>query len=69
MTSEFIVKNYFDFAEEVANYDHNHYMAGLDVESWWLALILSGYLPTSLWKKLLRTVSTIYSPINVLVVN
>ena len=68
MTSEFIVKNYFDFAEEVANYDHNLYMAGLDVESW-LALILSGYLPTSLWKKLLRTVSTIYSPINVLVVN
>ena len=42
MTSEFIVKNYFDFAEEVANYDHNLFygwpwcwvVAGLDIE--WL---------------------------------
>ena len=32
-TNEFIVKNSFDFAEEVFNYDHNLYMAGLDVES------------------------------------
>ena len=33
MTNEFSVKNYFDFAEEVANYDHNLYMGSLDVES------------------------------------
>ena len=32
-TNEFTVKNYFDFAEEVFNYDHNLYMASLDVES------------------------------------
>ena len=32
-TNEFTVKNYFDFAEEVVNYDHNLYMACLDVES------------------------------------
>ena len=32
-TIEFIVKNYFDFAEEVLNYDHNLYMASLNVES------------------------------------
>ena len=34
----------------------------------WLALMLSRYLQTSLWKKLLRTVSTIYSPIIFIVV-
>ena len=33
MTNEFIVKNSFDFAEEVFNYDHNLYMASLDVVS------------------------------------
>ena len=33
MTNEFTVKNSFDFAEEVVNYDHNLYMASLDVES------------------------------------
>ena len=27
------MKNSFDFAEEVVNYDHNLYMASLDVES------------------------------------
>ena len=27
------MKNYFDLVEEVVNYDHNFYMAGLDVES------------------------------------
>ena len=32
-TNEFTVENYFDFAEEVVNYDHNHYMASHDVES------------------------------------
>ena len=32
-TNEFTVKNSFDFAEEFANYDHNLYMASLDVES------------------------------------
>ena len=33
MTNEFIVKNSFDFAEEVFNYDHNLYIASLDVVS------------------------------------
>ena len=32
-TTGFTVKNSFDFAEEVDNYNHNHYMASLDVES------------------------------------
>ena len=32
-TNEFTVKNSFDFAEEVVNYDHNLYMASLDVET------------------------------------
>ena len=32
-SNEFTVKNSFDFAEEVINYDHNLYMASLDVES------------------------------------
>ena len=30
--NQFTMKNYFDFAEEVVNYDHNLYMASLDVE-------------------------------------
>ena len=32
-TNEFTVKNSFDFTGEVVNYDHNLYMASLDVES------------------------------------
>ena len=32
-TNGFTAKNSFDFAEEVANYDHNPYMAILDLES------------------------------------
>ena len=32
-TNEFTVKNSFDFAEEIVNYDHKLYMASLDVES------------------------------------
>ena len=32
-TNVFTVKNYFDFAEEVVNYNHKLYMASLDVES------------------------------------
>ena len=32
-TNEFAVKNSFDFAEEVVNYDHNLYMASLYLES------------------------------------
>ena len=52
-TNEFTVKNTFDFAKEVI----------------WLALMLSRYLPTSIWKKLWRTVSTIYSPIIFIVAN
>ena len=35
----------------------------------WLAWMLSHYLRTSLWKKLLRTMSTMYSPIIFIVVN
>ena len=31
-TNVFIVTNSFDFAEEVANYNHNLYMASLDGE-------------------------------------
>ena len=31
-TNEFTVKNSFNFAEEVVNYDHNLHMASLDVE-------------------------------------
>ena len=58
--NEFTVKNSFDFAEEVPNYDHNLYMASLDVER---------YLRTSLWKKLLRTVSTTYSVTIFIIVN
>ena len=30
-TNEFVVKSSFDFAENVVNYDHNLYMASLDV--------------------------------------
>ena len=32
-SNEFTVKNSFDFAEKVVNYDHNLHMANLDVES------------------------------------
>ena len=32
-TNEFTVKNSLDFAEEVVHYDHNLYMASLDIES------------------------------------
>ena len=32
-TNEFTMKNSLDFAEEVFNYDHNLYMASLDIES------------------------------------
>ena len=32
-TNKLNVKNAFDFAEEVVNYNHNLYMASLDVES------------------------------------
>ena len=32
-TNESTVKNSFDFAEEVVSYDHNLYMASLDIES------------------------------------
>ena len=31
--NEFTVKNSFNFAEEVVNYDHNLYMDSIDVES------------------------------------
>ena len=32
-TNEFTVKNSFDFSKEVVNYDHNLYIASLDIES------------------------------------
>ena len=32
-TNEFTVKSSFDFAEKVVTYDHNRYMASLDVET------------------------------------
>ena len=57
-TNEFNVKNYFDFAEEVVNYDH--------IRTAW---ILSRYLQTFLWIKILKTVSMIYSRINFIAVN
>ena len=31
-TNEFTLKKFFDFAEEVVNYEHNLYMASLDGE-------------------------------------
>ena len=31
-TNEFTVKNYFEFSEEVVNYDHNLFMASQNVE-------------------------------------
>ena len=57
-TNEFNVKNYFDFAGEVVNYDHIR-----------IAWILSRYLQTFLWIKILKTVSMIYSRINFIAVN
>ena len=30
--NEFTMKNYFDFAKQVVSYDHNLYIASLDVE-------------------------------------
>ena len=59
-TNEFTVKIFFDFAEEVINYDHNLYMASLDGE-----LLFTNIL----WQKLLRTVSATYSLIMFIVVN
>ena len=53
-TNEFTVKNYFDFAEEVVNYDNHIYIVCLDNESLFTSIHL---------KKLLITVSAIYSPI------
>ena len=57
-SNEFNVKNYFDFAEEVVNYDHIR-----------IAWILSRYLQTFLWIKILKTLSMIYSRINFIAVN
>ena len=57
-SNEFNVKNYFDFDEEVVNYDHIR-----------IAWILSRYLQTFLWIKILKTVSMIYSRINFIAVN
>ena len=57
-SNEFNVKNYFDFDEEVVNYDHIR-----------IAWILSRYLQTFFWIKTLKTVSMIYSRINFIAVN
>ena len=59
-TNEFTVKNSLILLKKLAI---------MIITLTWLALMLSRYLPTSLWKKLLRTVSTIYSPIIFIVVN
>ena len=57
MTNEFTVKNSFNFAEEVVNYDHNLYMASVDVESLFINIPLE------------ESVSMIYSPIIFVLVN
>ena len=57
MTNEFTVKNSFNFAEEVVNYDHNLYMASIDVESLFINIPLE------------ESVSMIYSPIIFILVN
>ena len=57
MTNEFTVKNSFNFAEEVVNYDHNLYMASVDVESLFINIPLE------------ESVSMIYSPIIFILVN
>ena len=41
-TNEFIVKSSFDFVENVVNYDHNLYMASLDVEWLFMKILLEG---------------------------
>ena len=57
MTNEFTVKNSFNFAEEVVNYDHNLYMASVDVELLFINIPLE------------ESVSMIYSPIIFILVN
>ena len=57
MTNEFTVKNSFNFAEELVNYDHNLYMASVDVESLFINIPLE------------ESVSMIYSPIIFILVN
>ena len=47
-TNKYTVKNSFDLAEEVVNYDHNLYIASLNVELLFIIL-------TSLGKKLSMT--------------
>ena len=59
-TDEFTLKNPFDFAEEVVNYDHNLHMASLDVESLFSNIPLGANI---------KAVSTIYSPIAFIEVN
>ena len=59
-TNELTLTFKIDFAEEVVNYNQTLTLP---------PMMLSHYLPTSIWKKLLRTVSTIYSPIIFIVVN
>ena len=57
MTNEFTVKNSFNFAEEVVNYDHNLYIASVDVELLFINIPLE------------ESVSMIYSPIIFILVN
>ena len=57
MTNEFTVKNSFNFAEEVINYDHNLYIASVDVELLFINIPLE------------ESVSMIYSPIIFILVN
>ena len=64
ITNKYTVKNSFDCAEKVVNYDHNLYVASLDVES-----LLFTNIHLEEWNKLLRTVSTTYFPIISIVIN
>ena len=57
MTNEFTVKNSFNFAEEVVNYDHNLYIASVDVELLFINIPLE------------ESVSMIYSSIIFILVN
>ena len=59
-TNEFTVTNYFDFPEKLS----------ITIITFiWVALMLSCYLPRSLWKKLFTILSTINSSTALIVVN
>ena len=39
-TNEYTVKNSFDFGDNIFSYNHNLYLASLDVESWFTSIPL-----------------------------